>query len=174
MARDKPFVTRRGVIWFVVSCVATALVFGLFLWGWVANTSGSDTVGGVTDKEADALCAPLGNTAVLNFGGSSGIAVLSVGSVRLYEANVPGLSRFLNKMSDTTPVVECDFGDLGTRTCGGKTRYLLTADGKRRFTYPCGYRTPFGEWRRTTGRAHNCRSARATSRRIGHSVRRCS
>jgi hypothetical protein len=148
--RYKRFITQRGIIWFVVFCVATALVWGLFVWGSGANTgSGGDSVGSdsgssVSVGAADALCAPLANTAVLNRGGSSGVAILDVLSVRGNERNVPGLDRFLQGMSLMTPVVECDFGDLGSRTCDGEARYLLTADGKRRFTYPCGYRTPFG------------------------------
>ena len=140
--RDKPFITRRGVVWFVVSCVATAALWGLFALG-LAATSGSG--GGVSQTTADSLCAPLGNTGVLNWGGSRGTAILTVRDVRLNQANTPGLRRFLKGVSDSTWVVECDFGDLGRRTCDGKARFLLTVDGERKFTYPCGYRTPFGQ-----------------------------
>src|SRR5262245_25282537 len=70
--RDKPFITRRGVVWFVVSCVATAALWGLFALG-LAATSGSG--GGVSKTTADSLCAPLGNTGVLSWGGRRGTAV---------------------------------------------------------------------------------------------------
>ena len=129
--------------WFGASLAATALLWGLVAWGTASNTqTTNESFGSVSEQTGDRLCARLGNTPVLASSGNTGVASLDVMTVRS-EQNVPGLSSFLRGMSDSTPVVECDFGDLGHRTCDGKARYLVTADGKRTFTYPCGYRTPF-------------------------------
>jgi hypothetical protein len=72
-----------------------------------------------------------------------GFSVVDVATVReTGGSKVPGLAKFLQPLSSSSQIVDCQtlpFGG-GQGSCkGGASRFLVTPDHKHTFTYPCAF-----------------------------------